>query len=414
MANGTNGQVNGSGHRWAVVAGAVFIIAVAAGLFQLLRPLRIRITTTEPSRQNIHSTISTNGKVEPVQNFDAHAPFASTVRKVLIHEGQKVHGGQLLLQLDSADSEAQLARALAQLKLAQTGTGDVQVLNAASQADLTKAKLERDEAQRSLQALQHLKDRGAASQAEVDAAQDRLNTANASLAALQHKTNPQAVEARDASATANIANAQSAVAAARQLVADCNVVAPFDGTAYFLPAKKGAYVSPGDLLVSVADLSRMQVRAFVDEPEIGHLRIGEAATITWDALPGRTWQGEVSTVPTTVVARGNRNVGELLTTVQNSDRALLPNTNVGVTIVTSNRDNALVLPREAVHEENGGNYIYIVKDKRLERRPVQLGVSNLTHVEILKGLQEGEVVAVNSLSPSPLSDGVRVRVMEQS
>src|SRR5512146_2539591 len=133
MANGTNGQVNHSGRRWAVIAGAVFIIAVAAGLFQLLRPLRIRVTTTEPIRQNIHSTITTNGKVEPVKNFEAHAGSPSTVRNVLVREGQKVRQGQLLVQLDDADARTQLARGLAQLKEAQSQTGDVQAATASSQ-----------------------------------------------------------------------------------------------------------------------------------------------------------------------------------------------------------------------------------------------------------------------------------------
>jgi HlyD family secretion protein len=414
MANNTNGQGNGSGHRWAVIAGAVFVVAVAAGLFQLLRPLRIRVSTTEPSRQSIHSAITTNGKVEPVKNFEAHAPSATTVRNVLVHEGEKVRKGQLLVQLDDADSRTQLAKALAQLRQAQSETSDVQVANASSQAELTKAKLDRDEAQRSLAALQRLKSQGAASQAEVDAAQDRLDTATAALSALQHKTAPQAEQARSASAQAAIANAQASVTAARQMIADSNITAPFDGTVYSLPVRRGAYVAAGDPVVSVADLSRMQVRTFVDEPEIGHLQIGEPATITWDALPGHVWNGEVATVPTTVVARGNRNVGEVLTTVDKSDRNLIPNTNVGVVITTSSREDALVLPREAVHEEDGGNYIYIVQNKHLQRRAVKLGVSNLTHVEILSGLKDGETVAVNSLSPAPLTDGVSVRVMEHS
>jgi HlyD family secretion protein len=413
MANGTNGQANGSGRRWAVIAGIVFLVAVSAGLFEMFRPLRIRVTTTAPSRQDINSTISTNGKVEPVQNFEAHASFPGTIRKVWVHEGQKVRKGQLLVQLDDTDALSQLARAQAQLRQAESGSGDVQLQNATSQADLTKITLERDEAQRSLQALQRLKERGAASQAEVDAAQDRLNKANADLSVLQHRTGAQTLQVRDASARAAIENAHAAIAAARQLIANSNITAPFDGTVYFLAAKQGSYVSAGDPLLDVADLSRMQVRAFVDEPEIGHLKIGEPVKITWDALPGRTWQGQVITVPSTVVARGNRNVGELLTTVANQDRDLLANTNVGVTIVTYSRDQALVLPREAVHEENGKNFIYVIKDMHLQRRPVQLGVSNLTHVEILNGLQDGEKVAVNSLSPSPLRDGVRVKIMEQ-
>ena len=79
MANGTNGQPNGTGRRWAVIAGVVFLIAVAAGLFQMFRPLRIRVTTTAPSRQDINSTISTNGKVEPVLNFEAHECSVSNI-----------------------------------------------------------------------------------------------------------------------------------------------------------------------------------------------------------------------------------------------------------------------------------------------------------------------------------------------
>jgi HlyD family secretion protein len=414
MANGTNGQANGSGRRWAVIAGVVFLVAVSAGLFQMLRPLRIRVSTTAPSRQDINSTISTNGKVEPVQNFEVHASFASTVRNVFVREGQKVHKGQLLVQLDDAEARAQLARAQAQLKQAESGSGDIQLQNASSQADLTKVTLERDEAQRSLQALQRLKERGAASQAEVDAALDRLNKANADISVLQHRTGQQALQTRDASAKAAIENANVAISAARQLISDSNITAPFDGTIYLLPAKRGNYVNAGDLILDLADLSKMQIRAFIDEPEIGHLKIGEAVKINWDALPGRIWQGQVLTVPSSVVARGNRNVGELLASVANDDKSLIPNTNVGVTIVTYSHDNALVLPREAVHEEDGKSYIYVIKDMHLQRRAVQLGVSNLTHVEIMNGLTDGEKVAVNSLSPTPLRDGVRVKIMEQS
>jgi len=414
MANGTNGQPNGTGRRWAVIAGVVFLIAVAAGLFQMFRPLRIRVTTTAPSRQDINSTISTNGKVEPVLNFEAHAPYPTTVRKVLVKEGAKVRRGQMLLQLDDTDARSQLAHALALLRQAESGTGDVQVQTASSRADLTKATLERDEAQRALQALQRLKERGAASQAEVDAAQVRLNKANADISVLQQKTASQAVQTRDASAQAAIANARASVSAAQQLIADSNITAPFDGTVYFLPAKQGSYVSAGELLLDVADLSNMQIRAFVDEPEIGHLKIGEPVRIVWDALAGRIWQGKVATVPTTVVARGNRNVDELLTSVENPDHTLLPNTNVGVTITTYSQNGALVLPREAVHEEDGKNVIYVVRDKHLERHEVKLGVSNLTHVEILNGLEDKDIVAVNSLSPTPLRNGIRVRVMEHS
>lgn len=414
MANGTNGAQAPPGRRWAVVAGIAILIVLAAGLWQILRPLRIRVVTTKPTRQDISSTISTNGKVEPVQNFEAHAPSSTTVKRILVREGTKVRAGQLLLELDDTDARAQLARALAQLKTAEVGTGDVQAQNATSQADLTKATVERDQAQRNLDSLQRLHERGAASQAEVDAAKDRINKANADISAQQRRAASQAELSRNASAQAGIDNAKAAVEQARRLIANSNVTAPFDGTVYFLPAKLGTWVNPGDLLLMVADLSRMQVRTFVDEPEIGHLQLGESARISWDALPGRIWTGKVATIPSTVVSRGNRVVGELLVSVDNLDLTLLPNVNVGVAIVTYSHENALVLPREAVHEEDGGNFVYVINGRHLHRREVKLGVSNLTHVEILNGINDGDTIAVNSVSPSPLRDGVLVKVVQTS
>lgn len=414
MANGTNGAQNGgTNRRWAVIAGLAFLVIVGAVIFQLVRPLRIRVTTTLPSREDILSTITTNGKVEPVQNFDGLSPMPASVRRVLVNEGDKVKKGQLLIELDDSAAQNELARATAVLKQAEAGTGDVQIQNATSQADLTKAQTEQAQATRNLQAIQHLVEHGAASQAELSAAQDRLNRANADLAVLQRRAGSQAVQVRDASAEANVANARAIAEAARRMVADCRIVAPFDGTVYSLGVRAGFFTTTGQLLIQEADLSRIRVRAFVDEPEIGRLKLGETVRITWDALPGRTWEGSVTTLPSTVVSRGNRVVGEVLSSVSNDDRRLLPNVNVGVTIITSSRNNALVLPREAVHEEDGKNVIYVLKeDKHLERREVQLGVANLTHVEILKGLTDGETVAVNSVSPSPLRNGVLAKVVE--
>src|SRR6185369_3500107 len=98
MANGlTNGQ-NSRGRAWIFVV-AILAVVILVSAFMSLRPRRIRVTVVSPTRQDIKRTISTNGKVEPIQNFEAHAPIATTVRKILVHEGQKVEVGQLLLQL---------------------------------------------------------------------------------------------------------------------------------------------------------------------------------------------------------------------------------------------------------------------------------------------------------------------------
>src|SRR5216684_6003345 len=106
----------------------------------------------------------------------------------------------------------------------------------------------------------------------------------------------------------------------------------------------------------------MLVRTFVDEPEIGRLATGQKIEVTWDALPDRTWKGSVSTIPSTVKLRGSRNVGEVTCTVDNRDLRLLPNVNVGVTVITAEHSGVLTVRREAVRMDDTQPYVFEVED----------------------------------------------------
>ena len=323
----------------------------------------------------------------------------------------------MLLQLDDETARAEFAQATAQLRAAQAsyaalqaGGSQEELLN--RQASLTKAKGEHDIASRNLQALTRLEKEGAASRQEVAAARDRLNRAEADLEFLQQKGARRFSRYDQEKVQADLANAEAAVKAAQDLIASSNVQAPFAGTVYSLPVRQGAYVNTGDLLVQVADLARMQVRAFIDEPDIGRLQMGQAVRISWDGLPGRIWSGSVSALPTNIVNRGSRMIGEVLCVVDNQDKKLLPNVNVTAVVVTADTANALTLPREALHQEEHRSIVYIVENGRLVGRPVKTGVANLTRIEITQGLSEKDTVALASLSPSPLSDGAAVKVVE--
>src|SRR6266704_1590604 len=113
MANGINGNGQSGGSRSWIYVAVIIAVVILVSAFMSLRPRRIRVTVVRPVRQDITRTITTNGKVEPIQNFEAHAPLASTVRKIHVHEGQKVKQGDLLVQLDDVEARAQLAKALA-------------------------------------------------------------------------------------------------------------------------------------------------------------------------------------------------------------------------------------------------------------------------------------------------------------
>src|ERR1700743_3622653 len=114
------GQNNGQGRGKRLIALAVLVV-LAVIIFTGINQRRTGVTIRAEKvvRQEIASVISTNGKIEPVNSFEAHAPAPATVNKVLVAEGDHVKAGQLLLRLDDADARAQAARALSQLKSAE-------------------------------------------------------------------------------------------------------------------------------------------------------------------------------------------------------------------------------------------------------------------------------------------------------
>ena len=400
--------------RWAWLVAGVAAAAVFVPIVSHRSSLQIHTTTVE--RGPIRSLVSTNGKIEPVQNFEAHAPIATTVKNLLVKEGDHVRKGQLLVQLDDADIRSQAARAHSQITAAQadeaalqTGGTHEEVLTL--DAQLAKARGARDTAQRNLDALRRLQQEGAASPGEVKQAEDALQRAQADTQLLEQKQKGRYSQPEAAKVRAQGAEAQAVYAAAQDALAKSNVRAPFDGIVYSLPVKQGAFVQAGDLLLQEADLSRVLVRAFVDEPDVGRLLPGQRTEITWDAVPGRIWNGAVSSVPSTVKLRGARNVGEAICTVDNQDLKLLPNVNVGVTIVTAEHANVLTLQRDAIRIDDSKPYVYQVVDGRLKRQEVEISLQNLTRVEITAGLAQDAVVALSADGAKPLYDGAPVKMV---
>ena len=405
-------------HRWLLITLGAVVAVILLASFSSMREEIIPVRAATVDRSSIRTAISTNGKIEPAQNFEAHAPVSTTVRRLLVREGDHVKKGQLLLQLDDSEVRSQAARAAAQMKGAQA---DVQAIEKGGsqeelltlQTQLVKAKTDRDAAQRSLEALRRLQQKGAASIGEVKEAENNLQRAQADLDLLQQKQKDRYSKPEVDKVEAQKSQALAAYDAAEDVVQRSNVVAPFDGVVYLVPVKQGAFVQAGDLLLQEADLSHLIVRAYVDEPDIGRLVKGQKTEITWDAMPGRTWTGTVATLPATVKLRGTRNVGEATIALDNEDYKLLPNVNVSVSIIIAQHDNVLTIPREALRQEDGTPYVYQIVEDKLKRHQVTVAASNLTKVEVSSGLNDKDIVALNSTSNmKSLRDGSPVKVVQ--
>ena len=414
-ANGNNRASFLVRHRWLVWGGGIVAAVVLLASF-ISRDDAVPIRTATVQAGTIRSIVSTNGKVEPLHSFEAHAPVGTTVKKLLVKEGDHVNQGQLMVQLDDAEARSQAAKALAQIRSSeadvsaiQSGGNREEVLTL--EAQLAKAQTQRDAAQRNVEALRRLQQQGAASPGEVKAAENQLAGTEADLKFLQQKQKDRYSKPEVARVQAQENEAQSAYAAAEDILSKLNIRAPFDGIVYSLPARQGAYLNPGDLILQEADLSKVLVRSFVDEPDVGRLAPGLKIEITWDAVPGRIWNGALNTVPASVKLRGTRNVGETTCVVDNNDFKLLPNINVGVTIVTAEHHGVLTVPREAVRQEDSKIYVLQVMNNELHRRDVQTAISNLTQVEITGGIPASSVVALASINSKPLRDGLAVKVV---
>ena len=377
---------------------------------------RLQVRAAQVTRTPLVSTISTNGRVEPEVNYEVHSPIAATVKAVYVQSGDHVAAGQLLLTLDDVQPRAREASAESGVKTAQAaleatthnGTQQERQLEA---ADQERARLERDEARRGLDALTRLNATGAASKNEVAAARQRLEVAETNLRASAGSAKNRFSPAEIERARAAVADAKANLTAARQIVAQAAMRAPVAGTVYSLDAGRTEFVEEGKLVAQLADLRHERVRAYFDEPEIGRLAVGQKIQIKWDARPGHIWNGHIERTPVTVINLGTRSVGEVLVQIDDADGELLPDTNVTVTVTISSESNALSIPREALHSENGRNYVYkIVKDE-LKKTYVTTGSINLTQAAILSGLEDGDTVATGTANGQPLLEGAPIKVV---
>ena len=396
-----------------VVLGLVVVLIA----YFALRKRPPAVPVVEVMRSDLNASITSNGKVEPISPFVAHAEFATFVANVNATEGQPVHRGEVILTLDAADVRAQLAQARADLLAAQNDlrnarNGGPPDEVAQLRGDLAAARVQAANLERNEKELEDLVAKQVATQDELAQTRANLAKARANLQALEAKKQDLAQRSASIveSAGLRVSQAQDQVQALAEKVRSATVIAPFDGTLYSLPVKAGDYVTIGDTLAEMADLHHVRVRAFVDEPDLGGLEPNQDVEITWDAKPGKTWTGHTEQIPKQVVSRGMRSVGEVLCSIDNAKLELLPNVNVEVRILVNERRGVVIVPREAVGEDGGQHYVFVVEGNTVQRRNITVGIANASNYEVLAGLTEGDRVALPR--DRRLRNGMEIRPTE--
>jgi HlyD family secretion protein len=366
-----------------------------------------RLRIAEVTRGDLVRDIAADGRVIAANSPTLYA-VAGGVVTLKVVAGDQVKQGQPLAEIDSPELRSKLAQeqtTLAGMQAeASRATLDASVTRANAQKALDQAGIERQAAERTLQRYQRGFEGGAVPQVDVLEAEDNLRKAEI---ALSHARKGAGLQGQGAGLDARnkqlLAERQRAVVTEVQRQVDALTLrAPFDGQVGQIQAVQRSNVAINAPVLSVVDLSVFEVEIKVPESFARDLAIGMPATLT---SAGQPYPGEISAVSPEVVN------GEVVTRLRFSDKqppGLRQNQRLSARILMDTRRNVLMVERGPFLEQGGGRYAYVMDGSSAVRRPVQLGVSSLSNVEVLSGLQPGDKVVVSG--SDQFGDAERVSV----
>jgi HlyD family secretion protein len=201
-------------------------------------------------------------------------------------------------------------------------------------------------------------------------------------------------------ATNSLERAQKALHTVEEKLSKARIMAPFDCTVLTRPVSLGQTVSgtsgynSGTEIMSIANLKDMIVNAHINQADVTRLKNGQEVTIQVESVPGLKMGGVIERIaPQAVIKNGIKGFAARIQ-IQEIDPRIRPGMTAILTIPVAAVDNVMAVPLSAVFSEKGERYVYVKKDESYERRPVTVGISDLSYAEIQKGLGEGEIVAL--------------------
>jgi len=350
--------------------GALAAVLVAGGVYWYMESSAAEKTaqaveTVAVQRMDIKSTVEATGTIRPVDSVEVSSKITARINSVLVKENDVVTAGQVVATLDGKDYEAK--RDQAQYRVTNT-----------------RAKYNR---------MSYLESIGAKSKSDLEDAEYNYDTAQSTL------------EEANSDASETI------------------ITAPISGVVVGEPKTAGTMAVQGSdnptVIMRIADLSKKQIKAKVDETDIGNIRIGQEATFTVDAFTDKKFTARVSKISQTDVTNswdtsssasssssGTSVIYYYVTLdVDDPENLLLPAMTARVVINTADRNDALVVPLSTLKTDTAGSYVLVLQeDGTQETRYVETGIYSDEYVEILSGLSEGErVVSTYTAKIVPMS-----------
>jgi len=353
-----------------------------------------RLAFAEVQRGEFVNDISAEGKVVAAVSPTLYATSGGAVT-LKVHAGDTVKQGQVLATIVSPELTNKLAQEQSNADAMEVEYQRAQIDARKQRGELQKAydnaRIEQQAAERDLDRNQKAFEKGAVPGMAVDRSKDDLEKARITL---QHAKADLGMD----NASLNFDIQSKKLAHERQLllvqdlqrqVDDLDVKSPVDGQVGQLFIAERATVAKDAQLLSVIDLSALEVEMQVPESYARELGIGMTGEISGN---GNTWKGLVSAISPEVV---NGQVGARLRFEGDTPKQLRQNQRLSVRVLLDKRDNVLTVQRGSFVDESGGNYAYLVRDGIATKTPIRVGTSSIDKVEILDGLKEGDRIVIS-------------------
>jgi len=315
------------------------------------------VTMAVVEKRDMGSLVQATGIIKPKVGAEVKvgARITGKVEHLYANIGDRVRKGQVLVRLEQDDLKARADQA------------EAAYLEVVAAFDKAKLDLERDKP---------LAKEGYISQQNIDVLQNVYDMANA-----------------------RVMKAKADLDYARAQLSYATIFAPISGTIASVTTQQGETVAAGlsaPTFITIIDLNKLEVNAYVDETDVGKIGVGQEALFTVDTFPDKDFKGKVTAIYPRAVLQENVVNYITLISIENSEGKLKPDMTANVTITLKKKTGVLALPGAAVVREGGKKYVMLrAKDGKAARREVKTGWKEGTYLEITSGLREGDVVLIS-------------------
>ncbi len=365
------------------------------------------------ARRDLSATVTATGTIKAMVGAEVKvgSRIPGRVERLAVQVGDRVKAGQMIARLEQDDLQAAVEKARADIAAAEAKMATVRNGARTQELQTADAALGQTEATRLLAQVNLdryralYQDGGIALQVVDTAARDydvavaQVRSAREQLSLVREKYTPEDAQY----AEAQVQQAQAALRIAEANLGYANITAPMGGVVASVSTQQGETVTSGSAaaqaptFVTIIDLNRLQVDAYVDETDIGKVRVGQAATFSVDAFPEKEFAGNITAIYPKALIQQNVVTYDVVIAIDNREGLLRPDMTANTIITVAKREKVLAIPNQAVRREDGDRVVFIREEDRLVRRSVKTGWKDKAYTELLSGLKEGERIVLGEV-----------------